>query len=79
VVADDGPGMSQAEMDRAFRRFGTSTAGGSGLGLAIVYRLASSSGGSASLTTTEGGGLTVTVDLPRAAPARLSLAGRRAR
>jgi signal transduction histidine kinase len=79
VVADDGPGMSQAEMDRAFRRFATSTAGGSGLGLAIVYRLASSSGGSASLTTTEGGGLTVTVDLPRAAPARLSLAGRRAR
>jgi signal transduction histidine kinase len=79
VVADDGPGMSQAEMDRAFRRFATGTAGGSGLGLAIVYRLASSSGGSARLTTTEGGGLTVTVDLPRAAPARLSLAGRRAR
>ena len=79
AVADDGPGMSQAEMDRAFRRFATSTAGGSGLGLAIVYRLASSSGGSARLTTTEGGGLTVTVDLPRAAPARLSLSGRRAR
>jgi len=79
AVADDGPGMSQAEMGRAFRRFATSTAGGSGLGLAIVYRLASSSGGSARLTTTEGGGLTVTVDLPRAAPARLSLSGRRAR
>jgi signal transduction histidine kinase len=76
VVADDGPGMSQAEMDRAFRRFATSTAGGSGLGLAIVYRLASSSGGSARLTTTEGGGLTVTVELPRAAPARLTLVGR---
>jgi len=78
VVADDGPGMSQAEMDRAFRRFATSTAGGSGLGLAIVYRLASSSGGSARLTGTEGGGLTVTVDLPRATPARLTLAGRMA-
>jgi signal transduction histidine kinase len=76
VVADDGPGMSQAEMDRAFRRFATSTAGGSGLGLAIVYRLASSSGGSARLTRTEGGGLTVIVDLPRAAPARLTLADR---
>jgi signal transduction histidine kinase len=78
VVADDGPGMSQAEMDRAFRRFATSTACGSGLGLAIVYRLASSSGGSARLTGTEGGGLTVTVDLPRATPARLTLAGRMA-
>ena len=76
VVADDGPGMSQAEMDRAFRRFATSTAGGSGLGLAIVYRLASSNGGSARLTTTEGGGLTVTVDLLRATPARQTLADR---
>jgi signal transduction histidine kinase len=76
VVADDGPGMSQAEMDRAFRRFATSTAGGSGLGLAIVYRLASSSGGSARLTTTEGGGLTAIVEFPRAEPARLTPAAR---
>ena len=64
-MADDGPGMSQADMDRAFRRFATGTSGGSGLGLAIVYRLATSSGGSAGLTRTDGGGLTVTVDLPR--------------
>ena len=70
VVADDGPGMSQAEMDRAFRRFATSSsAGGSGLGLAIVYRLASSSGGSARLARTEGGGLTVIVELPLASRA----------
>ena len=78
VVEDDGPGMSEAEMDRAFRRFATSTAGGSGLGLAIVYRLASSSGGSARLTRTEGGGLTVTVDVPRASPGRSALPGRMA-
>ncbi len=77
VVADNGPGMSQAGMDRAFRRFATSTAGGSGLGLAIVYRLASSSGGSARLARTDGGGLTVIVDLPRAA-ARSALPGRMA-
>ena len=76
VVADDGPGMSQAEMDRAFRRFATtSTNGGSGLGLAIVYRLASSSGGSARLTRTDGGGLTVIVELPLATPASPGLAG----
>jgi signal transduction histidine kinase len=78
VVADDGPGMSQAEMDRAFRRFATSTAGGSGLGLAIVDRLASSSGGSARLARTEGGGLTVVVDLPGAATPRLAMPGRMA-
>ncbi len=69
VAADDGPGMSQADMDRAFRRFATGTAGGSGLGLAIVDRLATSSGGSAALSRTVGGGLTVTVDLPRATSA----------
>jgi signal transduction histidine kinase len=78
VVADNGPGMSQAEMDRAFRRFTASAAGGSGLGLAIVYRLASSSGGSARLARTEGGGLTVVVDLPRATFARLALPSRMA-
>jgi signal transduction histidine kinase len=76
VVRDDGPGMSEAEMDRAFRRFASSTAGGSGLGLAIVYRLASSSGGSARLSRTEGGGLTAIVDIPRASPARSALPGR---
>jgi signal transduction histidine kinase len=66
VVADDGPGMSQPEMDRAFRRFAASGTGGSGLGLAIVHRLASSSGGSVELSQTPGGGLTVTVDFPLA-------------
>jgi len=92
VVADDGPGMSQADMDRAFRRFATSkpgisggpagragTAGGSGLGLAIVDRLATSSGGSAELSRSPGGGLTVTVDLPRATSAVLALPGRTGR
>jgi signal transduction histidine kinase len=78
VVEDDGPGMGEAEMDRAFRRFGSSTAGGSGLGLAIVYRLASSSGGSARLARTEGGGLTVIVDLPRASSAKSAPPGRMA-
>jgi signal transduction histidine kinase len=66
VVSDDGPGMSQAEMERSFLRFATASAGGSGLGLAIVDRLASSSGGTATLSQTPGGGLTVTVDVPAA-------------
>ena len=64
VVADTGPGMSQAEMDRAFLRFASTSPRGSGLGLAIVYRLASVGGGGAALSRTPGGGgLTVTVDL----------------
>lgn len=63
IVADNGQGMSQADMDRAFLRFASSKPGGSGLGLAIVFRLAAVGGGGAELTQTPGGGLTVTVDL----------------
>jgi signal transduction histidine kinase len=68
VVADDGPGMSRAQQEAAFRRFASTTSGGTGLGLAIVHRLVTSNGGSAELSDTQGGGLTVTLDLP-AAPA----------
>jgi signal transduction histidine kinase len=63
TVADNGPGMSQADMDRAFLRFASTNPRGSGLGLAIVYRLAAVGGGGAALCQTSGGGLTVTVDL----------------
>ena len=63
TVADNGPGMSQLDMDRAFLRFASTNPRGSGLGLAIVYRLAAAGGGGATLSQTPGGGLTVTVDL----------------
>lgn len=63
LVADDGPGMSAADMARAFLRFASSNPRGFGLGLAIVYRLASAGGGGATLGATPGGGLTVTDDL----------------
>jgi signal transduction histidine kinase len=76
TVADNGPGMSQAERDRAFRRFASGSSGGTGLGLAIVHRLVSSSGGTASLAETEGGGLTVVLDLPAAPAASALPAGR---
>jgi signal transduction histidine kinase len=66
AVADDGPGMSQQQQKLAFRRFATGSGGGTGLGLAIVDRLVVSAGGSAELSDTPGGGLTVTIDLPLA-------------
>jgi signal transduction histidine kinase len=66
TVADNGPGMSEEQKRLAFRRFATSTAGGTGLGLAIVSRLVISSGGTAALSDTPGGGLTVTIELPAA-------------
>ena len=71
VVADDGSGMSQAQQEGAFRRFASNTSGGTGLGLAIVHRLVTSNGGSAALSDTAGGGLTVTLDLPGAQPGQV--------
>ena len=64
TVADNGPGMSGEQQRTAFRRFASGRPGGTGLGLAIVDRLATANGGSAAMSDTPGGGLTVTVDLP---------------
>lgn len=64
IVADDGRGMSSEQQRAAFRRFETGTAGGTGLGLAIVDRLVTANGGSATLSDSPGGGLTVTIELP---------------
>ena len=64
TVADDGPGMSAEDRERAFLRFTTSNPNGTGLGLAIVHRLVTSNGGTARLTETPGGGLTVVLDFP---------------
>ncbi|MEV6318632.1 HAMP domain-containing sensor histidine kinase [Streptomyces sp. NPDC051776] len=63
-VSDDGPGMNAEAKALAFRRFGNPQARGTGLGLAIVHRLVTINGGTAELTDTPGGGLTVVLDLP---------------
>ena len=63
IVRDNGPGMGGQQQRLAFRRFSAGP-GGTGLGLAIVDRLATVNGGSAALSDTPGGGLTVTIDLP---------------
>ena len=63
-VSDDGRGMSETQQRAAFRRFASGTAGGTGLGLAIVNRLAVANGGSARLSDTPGGGLTVAIEFP---------------
>jgi len=64
TVADDGPGMSAEDRERAFLRFTTSNPNGTGLGLAIVHRLVTSNGGTARLAETPGGGLTAVLDFP---------------
>ncbi len=75
-VADNGPGMSAERRESAFRRFASSTGGGAGLGLAIVHRLTTSNGGTAELSATPGGGLTVTLNLPGNGPDRSERARR---
>jgi signal transduction histidine kinase len=75
TVADDGPGMSRTRQEAAFRRFASTSPSGAGLGLAIVHRLVTSNGGSATLSDTPGGGLTVAVDLPGGQPDRARRVG----
>src|SRR6266516_7171117 len=75
TVADDGPGMSKAQQEAAFRRFVSTSSAGAGLGLAIVHRLVTANGGAADLSDTAGGGLTVTLDLPSGQPDRMRRAG----
>ena len=62
--------MTAGQKRTAFRRFATGSAGGTGLGLAIVDRLVVSGGGTATLSDTDGGGLTVTILLPAATRSR---------
>jgi signal transduction histidine kinase len=71
-VSDDGPGIPEAERARVFDRFyrrGDGAGSGSGLGLAIVKAIAERHGAKVRLLDTPGGGLTVRVELERAAPA----------
>lgn len=70
TVADDGQGMTSQQMSAAFTRFASGSAGGTGLGLAIVNRLVLANGGSAGMSDTPGGGLTVAIDLPLAPVSR---------
>lgn len=68
-VEDDGPGIPEAERERAFERFHRgrgSSVEGSGLGLSIVRDVAQRLGGEVSLSNSAGGGLLVRVVLPAA-------------
>jgi signal transduction histidine kinase len=66
-VSDEGPGLPEADRQRAFDRFwrgpGTTGPSGSGLGLAIVRQLVVDDGGTVSLTGAAGGGLCVRIRL----------------
>jgi signal transduction histidine kinase len=71
-VLEEGPGMPEAELERAFEPFvrGESSrsreTGGTGLGLGIARNIARAHGGDVTLANRPGGGLEATLTLPRA-------------
>jgi heavy metal sensor kinase len=75
TIADNGPGIADADRDRIFDRFyradkARDASGGAGLGLAISRWIAEAHGGTLTLDPSRGRGATFTVVLPvRPAPA----------
>jgi len=64
TVSDNGPGMTRAELDRAFDDFYTTKPGGSGLGLSIVRRLVLDLNGTLRVETEPGAGTRASIELP---------------
>jgi signal transduction histidine kinase len=71
AIADEGPGIPEAELERVFRPFYRLEAsrnrdsGGAGLGLAIARSVVRSQGGDIILQNRPEGGLTATISLPK--------------
>ncbi|WP_135452253.1 ATP-binding protein [Mycobacterium sp. DL99] len=71
TVADDGPGIPEADRLRVFARFvrldsdRSRNGGGTGLGLAIVSEIVAAHGGTVTVDDRAGGGTVVRVQLPR--------------
>jgi two-component system OmpR family sensor kinase len=73
-VADEGPGLSDAEASLVFQRFyradqsRSRDRGGSGLGLAIVAAIVNAHHGTVRASSNRGGGATFTITLPLGDP-----------
>jgi signal transduction histidine kinase len=64
TVTDDGPGMDETTLDRAFVPFFTTREGGTGLGLALCERVLRAQGGSIELRSRPGEGTVVQIRIP---------------
>ncbi|MEN0064929.1 MAG: ATP-binding protein [Myxococcota bacterium] len=65
-LRDDGPGMDDEEIDRAFDPFFSTKASGTGLGLAITQQILEDHGGEIRAESVKGQGTTVVLALPAA-------------
>jgi signal transduction histidine kinase/CheY-like chemotaxis protein len=63
-ITDDGPGMNESLLSRAFEPLFSSKPNGSGLGLASVRDFAIETGGDVRLASVQGEGTTVSLQLP---------------
>lgn len=65
IVADNGPGIPDADKPRLFDRFFHRSMDGMGLGLAVVKRIVDAHGGTIDVRDNPGGGVIFEVNLPR--------------
>jgi two-component system, NtrC family, sensor histidine kinase PilS len=73
TFADNGRGMSSADLGRLFQPFRTNFPSGTGLGMAISYRIVQEHGGKIDVTSSEGTGSAITVSLPVVATAKRAI------
>lgn len=64
-VADNGPGIAEADLERLFRRFFSRRKGGTGLGLALTQAIVLAHGGQIKVSSEEKEGAVFEIKLPR--------------
>src|SRR5262249_27519980 len=72
VIADEGRGISAADLPRIFDPFFTTKRGGTGLGLAIAKNIIEGLGGTIGVKSTPGRATEIRIDLPAAGQAALA-------